>query len=415
MPEDPSLSVGMRAECSTDSISRPCDIVEKRTNQFGTTTHYYVHYVGCNRRLDEWVPADRVLAINPSLAPGAPRAESSIHVQPQQRATRNMKRRIDNINAVHMSANHYDEALEKEHEESTKMKNIHVVQIGRFELDTWYFSPYPEEFANLRKLYICEYSLKYMKGHSAYERHCAAETARNPPGREIYRCTAPLLNSDLLAAGLEQPSALTIWEVDGTKAQLYSQCLCLLAKLFLDHKTLCYDVEPFLFYVLCEILDDGGHHIVGYFSKEKRSQENNNLACILVLPQHQKKGYSKLLIDTAYQLSIREGEVGSPEKPLSDLGELSFRSYWTQVLLRTLATHRGKLTVSELSTMTAIASEDVVYTLQSLNLVRYWKGQHIISISPKILDDYLKMNSRPSLLCEPEKLVWQPNEEVTSK
>lgn len=35
--------------------------------------------------------------------------------------------------------------------------------------------------------------------------------------------------------------------------QIYCQNLCLLAKLFLDHKTLYYDVEPFLFYVLTGI------------------------------------------------------------------------------------------------------------------------------------------------------------------
>ena len=33
---------------------------------------------------------------------------------------------------------------------------------------------------------------------------------------------------------------------------MYCQNLCLLAKLFLDHKTLYFDVEPFLFYVLTE-------------------------------------------------------------------------------------------------------------------------------------------------------------------
>jgi MOZ/SAS family len=36
--------------------------------------------------------------------------------------------------------------------------------------------------------------------------------------------------------------------------------------MYLDHKTLYYDVEPFLFYVLCEC-DDRGCHFVGYFSK----------------------------------------------------------------------------------------------------------------------------------------------------
>ena len=48
--------------------------------------------------------------------------------------------------------------------------------------------------------------------------------------------------------------------------QIYCQNLCLLAKLFLDHKTLYFDVEPFLFYILTEV-DKYGAHLVGYFSK----------------------------------------------------------------------------------------------------------------------------------------------------
>ena len=40
----------------------------------------------------------------------------------------------------------------------------------------------------------------------------------------------------------------------------------MLAKLFLDHKTLYFDVEPFLFYVLCDV-DREGAHMIGYFSK----------------------------------------------------------------------------------------------------------------------------------------------------
>ncbi len=41
-----------------------------------------------------------------------------------------------------------------------------------------------------------------------------------------------------------------------------------MAKFFLDHKTLTYDTEPFLFYIACEF-DEEGYHIFGYFSKEK--------------------------------------------------------------------------------------------------------------------------------------------------
>lgn len=72
---------------------------------------------------------------------------------------------------------------------------------------------------------------------------------RHPPGNEIYR-----------------KGSLSVFEVDGKKNKIYCQNLCLLAKLFLDHKTLYYDVEPFLFYIMCDC-DSRGCHMVGYFSK----------------------------------------------------------------------------------------------------------------------------------------------------
>jgi GNAT superfamily N-acetyltransferase len=50
---------------------------------------------------------------------------------------------------------------------------------------------------------------------------------------------------------------------------------------------------------------------VGYFSKEKNSEEGYNLACILTLPCYQKKGYGKFLIAFSYELSKLEGKVGS--------------------------------------------------------------------------------------------------------
>ena len=77
--------------------------------------------------------------------------------------------------------------------------------------------------------------------------------------------------------------------------------------MFLDHKTLYYDVEPFLFYVMTEV-DDLGARFVGYFSKEKRSPDNN-VSCIMTLPVRQRKGWGQLLVDFSKPYPQREEVV----------------------------------------------------------------------------------------------------------
>ncbi|XP_037068713.1 histone acetyltransferase KAT8-like [Pollicipes pollicipes] len=357
---------------------------------------YYVHYDGHNRRLDEWVTAGRLRRRESQPGPGQERTASSDPLlESDRKITRNQKRKHDEINHVQKSYDEMDPttaALEKEHETITKVKYIDKIQIGKYEIDTWYFSPYPDEYMKQSKLYICEYCLKYMKQENSYRFHSGDCSWRQPPGREIYR-----------------KGTLSVYEVDGADHKVYGQNLCLLAKLFLDHKTLYFDVEPFLFYILCEI-DRQGAHVVGYFSKEKESLEGNNVACILVLPPYQRKGYGKLLIAFSYELSKQEGVCGSPEKPLSDLGKLSYRSYWSWALLEVLYEYRDIANLSILSDITSIALPDVITSLQSLNMLKYWKGQHVLCVTPKLIEDHIRSDEfrRPRLSVDTGCLRWVP-------
>ena len=65
-------------------------------------------------------------------------------------------------------------ALEREHEALTRVKYITKIQIGPYEIDTWYFSPYPGEYGKEPKLWICEYCLKYMRFELSYSIHKAS-------------------------------------------------------------------------------------------------------------------------------------------------------------------------------------------------------------------------------------------------
>ena len=45
------------------------------------------------------------------------------------------------------------------------------IQFGKYEIDAWYFSPFPEEYGKQCKLWICEYCIKYMKFEKTYKEH----------------------------------------------------------------------------------------------------------------------------------------------------------------------------------------------------------------------------------------------------
>ena len=94
------------------------------------TFEYYVHYDGFNRRLDEWVPRDRVMNSTFAVQSNTIIAEqqgSQTSGQTEKKLTRNQKRKHDEINHIEKPIDEMDPttaALEREHEAITKVSSL---------------------------------------------------------------------------------------------------------------------------------------------------------------------------------------------------------------------------------------------------------------------------------------------------
>ena len=286
-------------------------------------------------------------------------------------------------------------SLTQNQAEISRVRNLSKIAFGEYEIEPWYFSPYPMQFSEAPIVYICEFCLSYFDEARPFERHRKKCTMLHPPGNEIYR-----------------DNNVSFFEIDGRRQRTWCRNLCLLSKLFLDHKTLFYDVDPFLFYCMCS-RTPSGCHLVGYFSKEKESAEGYNVACIMTLPQFQRKGYGRLLIAFSYELSRREGKLGSPEKPLSDLGLLGYRAYWQEAIVAILMEEgRSEISVDELAALTAMTVNDVYHTLQNLNMLRYSKGAYVIVKTDGMVVQYQKAlekeKNKGKRKIEAVRLQWKP-------
>lgn len=277
--------------------------------------------------------------------------------------------------------------------EIARIRNISKAQFGKYDLFPWYFSPYPEAFTQEDVIYICEFCLSYYGNLKSFSRHRQKCSLQHPPGNEIYR-----------------DDFVSFFEIDGRRQRTWCRNLCLLCKMFLDHKTLYYDVDPFLFYVMTS-RDEKGCHIVGFFSKEKESADGYNVACILTLPQYQRKGYGRLLIQFSYELSKIEGKLGSPEKPLSDLGLLSYRQYWIENIVDMLLEYADKeerCSIEQISTSLAMTTQDVEHTLQAYKMQVYHKGEHKIVIPQSQIEERKKRVKKVRRVIDPDRIQWKP-------
>ncbi|KAL4980669.1 acyl-CoA N-acyltransferase [Aspergillus desertorum] len=279
-------------------------------------------------------------------------------------------------------------------------RNVQHVVLGNLRFQTWYQSIYPEDLVSkdTDTLYVCRWCFRYscdINTHASHTRLCSHRTT--PPGTKVY-----------------DHAGYSVWEVDGADHKLFGQNLSLFAKLFLDHKSVFFDVVSFLYYILVFTEPNNAkndpnetYHILGFFSKEKLSWDANNLACILVFPPYQHKQLGKLLMGVSYRISGWERDsslIGGPEKPLSEMGSRSYCRFWEEriarhlLLLSTfdgnqagvgataaelvgaktqkLVSNKGRrkhshrfFTVQEIGRATGMLTEDVITALRGLNAV----------------------------------------------
>ncbi|KAE8692808.1 hypothetical protein F3Y22_tig00110830pilonHSYRG00011 [Hibiscus syriacus] len=119
-----------------------------------------------NMRLDEWVKLEQL---------DLDSVETVVDVKVEDkvtslRMTRHQKHKMDE---THIKVGHeeLDAASLHEHEEFTKVTNISTIELGRYEIETWYFSPFPPEYNDSLKLYFCEFYLNFMKHKEQLQRH----------------------------------------------------------------------------------------------------------------------------------------------------------------------------------------------------------------------------------------------------
>ncbi len=155
------------------------------------------------------------------------------------------------------------------------------------------------------------------------------------------------------------------------------------------------------------------------------------------MPQYQRSGYGRYLIDFSYLLSRHEGQPGSPEKPLSDLGRLSYEAYWKTVVLEYLFAERKRIddfnanmekykfkpyvSIRKMSQATGICVQDISYTLEQLGLYQITCTNRIMSrykfridLNSKLIDDHqarlakIDPEKRELLRLDPKGLIWTP-------
>ena len=151
--------------------------------------------------------------------------------------------------------------LEIEYRQKTEIKYISKAYFGNYLYNTWYYSPYPTEvYSKAETIYVCNQCMKYMVTPELYREHYFQRQCPRYdqlPGKVMYSDTK---------------NNIVICCVDGSEDKLFCQNLNLFCKFFIDHKTVYFDIERFMFYMIYKVSTEEEnkpqkYEFAGYFSK----------------------------------------------------------------------------------------------------------------------------------------------------
>ena len=106
-----------------------------------------------------------------------------------------------------------------------------------------------------------------------------------------------------------------------------------------------------------------------------------------------------------------EGKTGSPEKPLSDMGLVSYRNYWRLVLCYQLRNQKKPLSVDDISNRTGMTADDIICGLEGLHvLVRdQLTGAYALRLDYAAFKMHInKWEAKSYVKLNPKALVWTP-------
>uniref|UniRef100_A0ACB8EW02 K(Lysine) acetyltransferase n=1 Tax=Sphaerodactylus townsendi TaxID=933632 RepID=A0ACB8EW02_9SAUR len=99
-----SVEIGETYLCRRgDGTWHSAEVIQSRINEQEAREEFYVHYVGFNRRLDEWVDKNRLAltkTVKDAVQKNTDQYMNELSEQPERKITRNQKRKHDEINHV---------------------------------------------------------------------------------------------------------------------------------------------------------------------------------------------------------------------------------------------------------------------------------------------------------------------------